>query len=108
MNKENFEVGQTVWFTLAFRRDEHLMEGTVTKVGTKYVTVNHQYQFKLDNGKLKEFGGELYLSRQAHEEKMELTEAFSRIQDVFMHRVSQDAKPVTLEQARAILNILDI
>lgn len=107
MKKENFELGQAVYYTLDYRKDQHLFKGEVTKVGTKYVTVNDQYQFNYGKGNLKEFGGQLYLSEQDFKDKVELDKTFSTIRDRFYYAVGYNEKPVTLEQARAILKILE-
>lgn len=107
LQKADFKLGQTVFYTLDHRKDNHLFSGEVTKVGTKFVTVEERYQFYYGSGSLKEYGGHLYLSEQAFLDKVELEIAYQKLHYKFRHFYRYDEEPITIEQARAILKILE-
>jgi hypothetical protein len=102
--KDDFNIGQTVYFTSSYR-SKGLIEGNVTKVGRKYVTVNNRDQFEIETLREKiEYGsaGVLYLSKQIYLDEQELDNNVRKLREVFSHwRAS-----VTLDQTRRILEIL--
>ena len=108
MKREQFTIGQEVFYTLEYRKGDYLLKGEVTKVGTKYVTVNDYYRFTYGKGTLKEFGGQLYLSEQEFYGEMELENAYDKIKEHFREPFSYNKNGVSLEQVREILKILKL
>jgi len=105
------EVNQIVWFLeVIFYKNDELCEGTVTKIGTKYITVKrNRREFKFDKETLVEVtpNGQkrrMYLTEQSYMEEMELKSNIKCIQNSFSHIGCK----VTLEQTRKILEILEI
>lgn len=106
------KVGQKIWFVEhVFNRNRGLLEGTVTKVGTKYITVKGRIpslEFRFckksfiqdtSNGS----AGCLYLTEQDYMDEIELSSNIELIRDRFPIWGCE----VTLEQTRKILKVLE-
>lgn len=108
MDKQTFEVGQPVWFFIPYG-SASLVEGKITTVGRKYLTINERYRFHIDtlieadgNGSRMRMytSKEVYLAEREHEQNV------SAIAKFFRNLSTQQA--VTLEQTRQIMKILNI
>lgn len=105
-SKEQFFIGQPVWYAMDYRKDEHVFPGTITKIGSKYVTVTDTYRFFLETGSLKDYTGKLYLKKQEYHDEIELEKSTSWIRETLL-ATRYDSKPITLEQIREIRKILE-
>lgn len=108
---EKLEINQTVWFIEhIFFTNEGLCEGTIVKIGTKYITVKRRNrEFKFDRKTFTQqstvgYKGRMYLTEEAYMEEIELKSNIKCIQNSFSHIGCK----VTLEQTRKILEILEI
>lgn len=104
--KSDFFIGQPVWYAMDYRKDEHVFSGIITKIGSKYVTVNDTYSFFLETGSLKDYTGKLYVKKQDYHDEIEMEKSTSWIRETLLG-TRYDSTPVTLEQVRAIRKILE-
>lgn len=122
MNKSDFHVGQTVYLKTCTNlaecwKHERILEGTVTKIGRKYITVDSnlfEEQFEIENNfrQKTEYSADmaLFLSKQDIYDywqkeylKRELQKAFS-----FGRVLNNGKRNIDLESLIAIAKILEI
>ena len=105
MTAKLFSIGQKVW-TIGTYRNASLLQGTVVKVGRKYVTTDRSTQYHLDTLVEKvDYGeeGRLYLTEQDYHDEIELRHNKSVIRSCLDRWSKQE---ITLDQSREILRIL--
>lgn len=113
MSKHNIKKGQKAWVILSGRNND-VNEVEVTKVGTKWITVNLGYgreiRFESDT-LMQEIGygarGMMYLSLQDIEDEKEFTKLSTRTQQQFGSYSTSHRKKLTLDQMRRIVSIID-
>jgi hypothetical protein len=104
------KVGQTVWVTGGFRRDNKAEADVIEKIGNKYFyLVGDRGQRKFDIQTLKQvsesnYPAQVYLSLEEYQDKLEAERLSYKIKD-FIQR-GYGKLPLTLDQLKAIDKII--
>ncbi|MCP3680295.1 MAG: hypothetical protein GY782_08620 [Gammaproteobacteria bacterium] len=109
----SFKVGQKLYFVpFNIRRDGEPRAVTITKVGRKWVCLNHPTwkPYRFDKDTMQVDGGDwsspakCYLNKEAYESEKKLNNAWAELQDLILH--SRPSKGVTLEDINKAKELL--